>query len=243
MSDTSVAVADGMRQLLARRAADVADGAEPIGWKIGINAPAIQAHFGLDGAVVGYLTTATVLPADARIEVGALTAPALEVEVAIEVGEGGAVAAVAPALELVDLGAGFDGITSMLAGNILHRGVVFGPWRPGSITLPLDVEMVAPGSVVPGSVVPGSVVPDSVVPAGSLVAGSVVAGSVVAAGSLAEAPEATVAYVADFLRRHGAELRPGDRIIAGSMVSPHPVAAGDRFAISFGELGGLNAQF
>ncbi len=45
--DAAGAVARGMRALLARREAELAGGARPVGWKIGFNGPAIQQHFGL----------------------------------------------------------------------------------------------------------------------------------------------------------------------------------------------------
>ena len=79
---TAASVARGMRALLARRDAALAGGAKPVGWKIGFNTPAIQEHFGLTGAVVGYLTDAGVSPDGATIPLAGWGAPAVEVEVA-----------------------------------------------------------------------------------------------------------------------------------------------------------------
>jgi 2-keto-4-pentenoate hydratase len=45
----------------------------------------------------------------------------------VRVGADGGVAGLGPALELVDLDISFDDIEPVLAGNICHRGVVFGP--------------------------------------------------------------------------------------------------------------------
>jgi 2-keto-4-pentenoate hydratase len=128
--DTAGAVARGMRSLLARREAALGAGARPVGWKIGFNTPAIQAHFGLAQPVVGYLTDAGVWPDGATIPLAGWAAPAVEVEVAVRVGDDGGVAALAPALELVDLGISFDDIEPVLAGNICHRGVLFGDEVP-----------------------------------------------------------------------------------------------------------------
>ena len=50
---------------------------------------------------------------------------------AVRVGDDGAVAGLAPALELVDLDISFDDIEPVLAGNICHRGVIFGDEVPG----------------------------------------------------------------------------------------------------------------
>jgi 2-oxo-hept-3-ene-1,7-dioate hydratase len=129
--DTADAVSRGMRSLLARRDAALAAGATAVGWKIGFNTPAIQEHFGLTEAVVGYLTDAGVWPDGATVPLAGWSTPAVEVEVAVRVGADGAVAALAPALELVDLGVSFDDIEPVLAGNICHRGVIFGDELPG----------------------------------------------------------------------------------------------------------------
>jgi 2-keto-4-pentenoate hydratase len=120
-----------MRALLARRDAELEAGAVPVGWKIGFNTPAIQAHFGLTDAVVGYLFDSGVRPDGARVSLAGWGAPAVEVEVAVRVGADGEVAGLAPALELVDLDISFDDIEPVLAGNICHRAVIFGDEVPG----------------------------------------------------------------------------------------------------------------
>ena len=129
--DPAAAVSRGMRLLLARRDAEVAAGATPVGWKIGFNAPAVQQHFGLAGPVVGYLTDSGLAADGATVAVSGWTAPAVEVEVAIRVGAGGTVAGLAPALELVDLDLPFDDLEAILAGNVFQRGLVLGPEVPG----------------------------------------------------------------------------------------------------------------
>ena len=96
-------VARGMRALLARRDDELAAGARPVGWKIGFNTAAIQQHLGLSDPVVGYLVDTGVTPDGATVPVAGWTAPAVEVELAIRVGDDGGVAGLAPALELVDL--------------------------------------------------------------------------------------------------------------------------------------------
>jgi 2-keto-4-pentenoate hydratase len=130
-SATAASVSRGMRALLARRDAELEAGAVPVGWKIGFNTPAIQAHFGLTDAVVGYLFDSGVRPDGARVSLAGWGAPAVEVEVAVRVGADGEVAGLAPALELVDLDISFDDIEPVLAGNICHRAVIFGDEVPG----------------------------------------------------------------------------------------------------------------
>ena len=119
-------VTRGMQALLARRQADLAAGALPVGWKIGFDTPAIQQHFGLHEAVVGYLTDTRIVDPGATVSLAGWVAPAVEVELAVRVGADGAIAGLGPALELVDLDISFDDIEPVLAGNICHRHVVFG---------------------------------------------------------------------------------------------------------------------
>jgi 2-keto-4-pentenoate hydratase len=209
---SAAAVSRGMHALLASRDAALAAGAAPVGWKIGFNTPAIQEHFGLSDAVVGYLTDAGVSPDGATVPLAGWSAPAVEVEVAIRVGARGAVAGLAPALELVDLDISFDDIEPVLAGNICHRGVIFGE----------EVPDVDPWAVM---------------------ASVTRAGDVVAAGRLVEDPATTVAFVGSYLAAHGAALRAGDRIIAGSVVAPIAVVPGDELSVSFGPLGHLSVGF
>jgi 2-keto-4-pentenoate hydratase len=212
-----------MRALLDRRDADLAAGARPVGWKIGFNTPAIQQHFGLAQPVVGYLTDAGVTPDGATVTLAGWAAPAVEVEVAIRVGPDLGVAGLAPALELVDLGVPFHDIEVVLAGNICQRGVVFGAEVPG----------VDPWAVV------AAVTKRANDDAATEDAGD----AVVAEGRLTEDPATTTEFVRSYLAAHGAELRAGDRIIAGSLVAPIPVASGDALAVTFGPLGGLRIGF
>ena len=85
---SAAAVSRGMHALLASRDAALAAGAAPVGWKIGFNTPAIQEHFGLTDAVVGYLTDAGVSPDGVTVPLAGWSVPAVEVEVAIRVGAG-----------------------------------------------------------------------------------------------------------------------------------------------------------
>ncbi len=146
--DPSAALSRGMRLLLARRTADIAGGASPVGWKIGFNAPAVQQHFGISEPVVGYLMDTGVSADGATVPVGRWTAPAIEVEVAIRVGPDGEVAGLAPALELVDLDLPFDDLEPILAGNVFQRGVVFGAEVPGVDPWAVRVAVARDGDTV-----------------------------------------------------------------------------------------------
>jgi 2-oxo-hept-3-ene-1,7-dioate hydratase len=137
-----------MQTQLARRAEELAGGATGIGWKIGFDTPAIQQHFGLSDAVVGYLTDTRVVAPGATVSLDGWVAPAVEVELAVRVGDDGAITGLGPALELVDLDISFDDIEPVLAGNICHRGVVFGPEVPGADPMAMAASVTKEGTVV-----------------------------------------------------------------------------------------------
>ena len=193
-ADPTGAVSRGMRLLLARRDAEVAAGASVVGWKIGFNAPAVQQHFGLAGPVVGYLTDRGVSPDGATVAVSGWSAPAVEVEVAIRVGDRGEVAGLAPALELVDLDLPFDDLEAILAGNVFQRGVVFGPEVPGvdpwavRVTVAKNGEVAAEGRLAEEPATTVAVVRSFLAAHGSALAPGdrIIAGSMVA--PLAVAP-------------------------------------------------------
>ena len=137
-----------MQTQLARRTGDLAGGATGIGWKIGFDTPAIQQHFGLSDAVVGYLTDTRVVEPGATVSLAGWVAPAVEVELAVRVGDDGEIAGLGPALELVDLDISFDDIEPVLAGNICHRGVVFGAEVPGADPMAMATTVTKDGAVV-----------------------------------------------------------------------------------------------
>jgi hypothetical protein len=117
----------GTTALLTRRREKPVQGAEPIGWKIGFNVLEIQEKLGLDRPLAGYLSS------DGLIEDGATwsledAAVVVESEVGVEIGDDGhSIAALMPALELADpIDFGLD-VEQILAGNIFHRAVAFGP--------------------------------------------------------------------------------------------------------------------
>ncbi len=211
------AVARGARAMLARRDAELAAGASPVGWKIGFNSPAIQAHFGLREPVVGYLVDTGVTADGATVPLADWVAPAVEVEVAIRVGPDGGVGGLAPALELVDLGEPFPDIEAALGANIWQRGVVFGDEVPGADPWAMVATVTQSSGNGPGETV--------------------------ADGRITEDPGDTVSFVRSFLATHGAVLAPGDRIIAGSVVAPIAVTPGVTLQVDFGPLGRLCVTF
>jgi 2-keto-4-pentenoate hydratase len=109
--------------MLTRRREILAQGAEPIGWKVGFNVPEIQQKLGLDGPLAGFLTTDSLVD-DTWDDYPVV----VESEIAVELGDDGrSIAALLPALEVTDPPDLDIELEQILAGNIFHRAVAFGP--------------------------------------------------------------------------------------------------------------------
>jgi 2-keto-4-pentenoate hydratase len=202
-----------LRTQLALRDALLDEGAERVGWKLGLGeSERISGHIG-----VGHLTTRTCLPSgglyvpqDASAELHA------DAEVAVELGRdlpvnigpraaAQAIEAYAVALEICDLRQLPDDAEAIVAGNVLHRAVAFGPWSP-------------------------------ILPEGDLTACLLVNGeqrdSSVAETNLGP----RLSEAARVLEAVGEGLRAGDRIIT-SLVVQVPVDFGDDVVADMGRLG------
>jgi len=128
MSEDSERIRRGTEALLTRRREILAQGADPIGWKIGFNVHAVQEQLGIDRPVVGFLTSDTLLAPETDWSIEEEGPVVVESEVAVEIGpDGRSIAAVLPALELADMPDLELEIEQILAGDIFHRGVAFGP--------------------------------------------------------------------------------------------------------------------
>jgi 2-oxo-3-hexenedioate decarboxylase len=132
-------------QLEAWRAA-LDGGARRVGWKIALGIAEVEELIG-DEPVIGHLTTATLLRPGATYAAGGDRALRAETELAIEVGEGGEVAGLAVALELVDVARPPDGMAPIVARNVFHRAVAFGPTCPGAGVGGARARLVIDGEV------------------------------------------------------------------------------------------------
>src|SRR5665809_33045 len=93
----------GTVALLTRRREKLAQGAEPIGWKIGFNVPAIQEKLGIDAPLAGYLTSDGLLVDGTTWPLSDEGDVVVESEVAVELGDDArSIVALMPALELAD---------------------------------------------------------------------------------------------------------------------------------------------
>jgi 2-keto-4-pentenoate hydratase len=204
----------GTEALLMRRREILAQGAEPIGWKIGFNVRATQERLGIDAPLAGFLTTDTLLEDGGSWSVEDDGQVIVESEVALEVGsDGRSIAALFPALELADEPDLDLEVEQILAGDIFHRAVVFGP----------RVETREPGA------------------ARILVNGD--EQHTVPAARTGERLEAMIEAVAARLAAAGEELRAGERIITGIIAPPHEARPGDTVRLELERVGGVELRF
>ncbi len=116
-------------------------GERRVGWKIGLNIPEVQERLGIDGPVIGHLTSATQLPSGGIYSAGPAVALRGEPEIALELerdvpgsadrrAASDAIAGAAPAIELVDVGRPPGGLEGIVAENVFHRAFALGPSQP-----------------------------------------------------------------------------------------------------------------
>jgi 2-oxo-3-hexenedioate decarboxylase len=208
-----VSVKRGTNAMLVRRRELLAQSAEPIGWKVGFNVSAVQEKLGIDGPLAGFLTSNGLLEDGAEFSLD--DGPVIvESEVAVELGDDArSIVALLPAIEVADMPDLDQDVETILAGNIFHRAVAFGP----------RVATNEPGG--------GRI----------LVNGEVE--HVLAPGETGAHLEQMVEVVAKRLAAAGEEMSPGQRIITGILAPPHAARPGDRVRLELDALGGVELLF
>ncbi len=173
--------------------ATVRGGSARVGWKLGIGA---RESVGGE-AVIGHLTSATLLAPGSTYLSGRSAKLHADAEVALELGREvppgananavrGAIARFGVALEIVDLAGPPYDAESIVAANVFHRAVAFGAWSIES-------------------------------PAAGVEATLIVDGEVQASARVTDDFADKVTTVARLLAAVGQRLQAGDRIITGSI--------------------------
>jgi 2-keto-4-pentenoate hydratase len=216
-SDARVRV--GLERMMEARGRAVAEGARPVGWKIGWNAPAVRERLGVGSSVIGFLLDSGIRPAGEPVPLSGTVNPGAEVELGLRIGDGAALAAVGPGIELVDVHGNFDDVEAALAANVWNRGAVLGEahdWSPEMLD-EIEVRVEHNGEPFADPARPHNAIGD---------------------------PEELVRFVAETAASLGEELRAGDVILSGLLV-PSPVwtKPGDRVTADYGELGRLELSF
>jgi 2-keto-4-pentenoate hydratase len=207
--DLGPSVLRGLDMQAARMRERLAGGERRVGWKIGLNDPRVQRALGIAAPVIGYLTSATVLPGGAAHSLAGATRPAIEPEVAIHMGEDHEIAGLGVALEVIDVDMPFEDVAAILERNVFHRAAVLGPPVTGITDVAgLTARMTRSG---------GEEVHIDVAQA-------------------ALDPTEVVRLVGGYLDAVGDGLGPGDAIIGGSLVPGVPLGEDERVEL---EIDGL----
>ncbi len=219
----------GMAAQARTRDALLEQGHKRLGWKVGLNAPDVQSQLGIDAPVVGFLTDATELASESTHSVAGAVRVGIEPELAAHLSAdlGGepsreevvaAIGGVGAAVEVVDVDREFDDLEAILAGNIFHRGVVFG-----------DPDEKRAGGELTGLVA-------------ELKVNGAQEWTAAAAHGYEDLP-GIVLGVARRLHEAGETLHAGDRVIAGSLTPIQWISPGDELEVDFGRLGALRLSF
>jgi len=224
-------IARGMERQLAVRRARIAAGEKPIGWKVGLGAPAAMERLKIKAPLVGFMMENSIVANGATVALAGWTKPVAEPEVAVHMGKdlaGGAdraaaiaaIAGLGPAIELADLNPPPDDVEVTLAGNIFHRHVILGASdtaRAGAKLDGLNGHVFRRGALAAQQ--------DNV----QQLIGEMIG---------------IVMHVAGTLAAHGERLRAGDVIITGSIVPPPFIEPDEtEFAYALEPIGGLSVRF
>lgn len=215
---------DGMERQLRALDVALAQGMPRRGWKVGINVPEVQARLQLSHSGVGWIDGRRVLASGSRLEAADGSRLHVEPELALRIGVAldaaasldacrSAIAAVHPALEIVDYALATRGLPDVIAHSMFHHAAVLG--APAELDAETQLGAHWPALRVGGRGV-GHARAD-------LVPGDL--------GQL-------VQFVAAYLGAFGHSLVAGDLILSGSyFAEAAPVTHGAAIVAEFGKLG------
>jgi 2-keto-4-pentenoate hydratase len=197
----------GMTAQLATRRARIAAGEAPLGWKVGLGAPASLEKLRIAAPAVGFLMQSALLPSGTTVSLKNYVRPVAEPEIAVrmarDLGRGAtaaqalaAIDSIRPAIELADLDPvpAHDNLDVVLAGDIYQRHVLLGDnSRAGA-----GLEGIVSRVMRRGVEVSRTGDPEALT------------------GKMG----AIVAHVANTLAAFGEKLSAGDFIITGSITPP-----------------------
>jgi 2-keto-4-pentenoate hydratase len=221
----------GMTAQLAKRCARIAAGEKPLGWKVGLGAPASMQKLGIAAPVVGYLMQGALLPPDSTVSLKNYRRPVAEPEIAVRMARDlpagstpeatmAAIREIMPAIELADLDPipAPDNLDVVLAGDIYQRQVLLcAHARAGGSLAGLTSRVIRRGQEVNRTSDPEALT-----------------------GKLLD----IVALVANTVAAFGEKLSAGDVIITGS-ITPPPMIEPDEteFAHALDPIGEVRVTF
>jgi 2-keto-4-pentenoate hydratase len=200
-------IARGMKAQLAKRRERIAAGEKPLGWKVGLGAPAAMQKLGIQAPAVGYLMQRALLLSGSTVSFAGWTRPVAECEIAVRMARdlpGGATAdgataamkEIFPAIELADFDPPPtpDNLDTVIAADVYQRHVLLaGVTRPGARLDGLTSRLIRRDAEAASTTDPEALT-----------------------GKLPD----IVAHVANTLAAYGEKLSAGDVIITGSITPP-----------------------
>jgi len=215
----------GLQRQLATRQRMLDGGAAHLGWKVGFGAPSALELMKITAPLLGFMTDVTVLESGSMVDAAGWDRGVVEFEVAVYLGQDlgpgasdqdarAAISAMGPAIELanIDLPLEAAGVEEIVAGDIFHRGVVFG--KPDEKRGGLDITGLVARILIDGQ--ERAVTEDLQAITGSY--------------------PWIITTVAGALAANGEKLRAGDVIITGSVIPPIPVTEGTDFSFALDPL-------
>lgn len=224
-------VKKGMTAQLAERRARLAAGEKPLGWKVGLGAPATMQKLGLQAPLVGFLMQRALLLSGSTVSLKGYVKPVAEPEIAVRMARDlpagstadttmAAIKEILPAIELADLDPvpTPDNLDAVLEGDIFQRQVLLcGNTRLGGGVAGLTSRIIRRGKEVNNTTDPEALT-----------------------GKLVD----IVAHVANTLAAFGEKLSAGDVIITGSITPPPMIEADEtEFTHALDPIGEVSVSF
>ena len=224
-------VKKGMTAQLAERRARLAAGEKPLGWKVGLGAPATMQKLGLQAPLVGFLMQRALLLSGSTVSLKGYVKPVAEPEIAVRMARDlpagstadatmAAIKEILPAIELADLDPvpTPDNLDAVLEGDIFQRQVLLcGNTRLGGGVAGLTSRVIRRGKEVNNTTDPEALT-----------------------GKLVD----IVAHVANTLAAFGEKLSAGDVIITGSITPPPMIEADEtEFTHALDPIGEVSVSF
>lgn len=204
----------GMPEQLAKRRARIAAGEKPLGWKVGLGAPALMQKVGIAAPIVGFLMQSAQIKSGGTVSLKGYVRPVAEPEIAVRMAATpmpgasadevrAAIREIMPAIEIADMDPvpTPDNLDVILEDDVFQRHVIIGETtRAGGSIEGLTSRVTRRGALINTTTDPQALT-----------------------GKVVD----IVAHVAATLAAYGEMLSPGDIIITGSITPPQMLEADD----------------
>jgi 2-keto-4-pentenoate hydratase len=226
-------ISRGMKEQFRRRRELLSARDKPLGWKLAFGGPAAMERLHTNAPLVGFLLQSALLPTGSSVAVSNWKKPAAEPEIAVHLGKDlpanadrpaaiAAIAGLGPAIELADVDHPSEDVEGTLARNIYQRHIILGSngtSRASGVLDGLTCRVIRNGSEVACASDPQTLQ--------------------ALTGELID----IIRHTANLLGAFGETLRAGQVIIAGSIIPPLWVEAGEEIVFELAPVDTIAIQF